>query len=286
MIVIFKLNDMKVKNYLVAAAIFFFAASCSNDDSSSIPLADHVSAVYAGVSSSTMTYVSAPMINEGDTMVITKVSDNMLSVSYKGQTWGNATFGSATVTENDTAYVITGSGTITMDAHGTSKNYDATLSGYILKDNSKKFNLKISIPSVMGGTVISFLPVSQFVAADFISKTYSGSASASFKYSDTPMINDNDSVVVTKNSDNTVNVTYIGQTWGKGVFENIPVTATTDAYTLEGSGKISMGMSAATVKDYDATLKATLIRTSDGEDTFVFTLASVMGGTVITFTAK
>jgi hypothetical protein len=277
---------MKMKNYLMVTAILFSAVSCSNDDSGSTPLADQVSAVYAGVSSSTMTYVSAPMINEGDTTVITKVSDNMLSVSYRGQTWGNATFSNATVTENDTSYVIAGSGTITMDAHGTSKNYDATLYGYVLKNKSKKFNLKISIPSVMGGTVISFLPASQFVAADFISKTYAGSVSASFKYSDTPMINDNDSVVVTKNSDNTVNVIYIGQTWGKGVFENIPVTVTTDAYTLEGSGKISMGMSAATVKDYDATFKATLSRTPDGEDTFVFTLASVMGGTVITFTAQ
>jgi hypothetical protein len=277
---------MKVKNYLMAVAILFSAASCSNDDSSSTPLADYVSAVYAGVSSSMMTYVSAPMINEGDTMAITKVSDNMLSVSYKGQTWGNATFNSATVTENDTAYVIAGSGTITMNAHGTSKNYDATLSGYILKNNSKKFNLKINIPSVMGGTVISFLPSSQFVGADLISKTYAGSVSASFKYSETPMTNDNDTVIVTKNRDNTVNVTYIGQTWGKGTFENIPVTTTTDAYTLEGSGKISMGMSAATVKDYDATLKATLSRTPSGKDIFVFTLASVMGGTVITFIAQ
>ena len=69
---------MKVKNYLMAVAILFSAASCSNDDSSSTPLADYVSAVYAGVSSSMMTYVSAPMINEGDTMVITKVSDNMI----------------------------------------------------------------------------------------------------------------------------------------------------------------------------------------------------------------
>lgn len=270
----------------MAVVILFAAASCSNDDSGSTPLADHVSAVYIGVSSSLMTYVTAPMINEGDSVAITKVSDNILSVSYKGKTWGNATFGSVTVTENDTAYVIAGSGAITMDAHGTSKDYDATLYGYILKNNSKKFNLKISVPSVMGGTVISFLPVSQFVAADFISKTYVGSVSASFKYSDTPMTNDNDSVVVSKNSDNTVNVTYIGQTWGKGTFEQIPVTTTADAYTLEGSGKISMGMSAATVKDYDATLKATLSRTSDGEENFVFTLASVMGGTVITFTAQ
>jgi len=281
-----KLNDMNVKKCFMAAAILLFAVSCSNDESSSTSLADHVSAVYTGASSSMTPYVSAPMINEGDTTVITKVSDNTLNVCYKGQTLGEARFSSTTVTENDTAYVISGSGMITMNAHGTSKNYDAKLSGYILKNNSKKFNLKINIPSVMGGMIVSFLPFSQFAAADFVSKTYVGSVSASFKYSETPMTNDNDTVVVSSNNDHTVNVSYKGQTWGKGVFENIPVITTKDDYRLEGDGKISMGMNAVTVKDYNATLKATLNRSSNGEDTFVFTLASVMGGTVITFIAK
>lgn len=152
-----KLNDMNVKKCFMAAAILLFAVSCSNEESSPISLADHVSAAYVGASSSMTPYVSAPMIDEGDTTVITKVSDNTLSVCYKGQTWGNATFNNATVMENDTAYVISGSGMITMDAHGTSKEYDATLFGYILKNNSEKFNLKIKIPSVMGGTVITFI---------------------------------------------------------------------------------------------------------------------------------
>ena len=77
--------------------------------------------------------------------------------------------------------------------------------------------------------------------ADKVAGVYIGQTAASFQYSPTPDLTDGDSVIVTKATDNTVNIEYRSTKWGKGVFKNVHVSETNEAYTLaETTSKVAV----------------------------------------------
>ncbi|MCO6024393.1 hypothetical protein NG821_00785 [Prevotella cerevisiae] len=280
---------------LLALAIISLGTTCScsndddNDSGQQSDLADLVSKNYNGVSSALFAYITDPMINEGDTVIVTKAGTDNVNVSYRGMTWGKGTFDAAKVTENDTAYVISGDGDMVMSmSGGKGSSYKATLTAYVNKKDPSSFSFKISVPSVMGGTVVSFLPHSAFTADQLIANDYVAKASGAFKYSDKPLVNDSDSITITSAGKNKVNISYIGKTWGHGTFENADVVTTDTAYTVSGKGTINMGMDPnSPAKPYDATFTAVIKRNSAaGDFKFTIDVPSVMGGTVITLTPQ
>lgn len=116
--------------------------------------------------------------------------------------------------------------------------------------------------------------------SESVAGTYSGYATAEFQYSPTPMVSTDQSLTVTEVTEETVTVNYTSDTWGTFTIEDATVTESNGTYTISGSGKTVMGMSADSQSEYDCTLTATI--TSDSDFSFEFDVPAVMGGLVIT----
>ncbi|MBF1082483.1 MAG: hypothetical protein HXL34_08550, partial [Prevotellaceae bacterium] len=112
---------------------------------------------------------------------------------------------------------------------------------------------------------------------------------ASFQYSPTPDLTDGDSIIVTKATDNTVNIEYRGKKWGKGTFKNVRVTETNDAYTFAETAStmaIASPHQPQVSKDYPANIKGTTNKTNKNNFSFNITVPGLMGGVKIAFTPK
>ena len=112
---------------------------------------------------------------------------------------------------------------------------------------------------------------------------------ASFQYSPTPDLTDGDSIIVTKATDNTVNIEYRGKKWGKGTFKNVRVTETNDAYTFAETAStmaIASPRQPQVSKDYPANIKGTTNKTNKNNFSFNITVSGIMGGVKIAFTPK
>ncbi len=155
---------MKLKLFLFMALAGIFFTSCSKDEKndSVSAVAEKVVGVYDVHTSVNSPRFTKPMENDGDKVTVTKVGENTVNVIYAGKTWGVGTFEKATVAANADGkeYAISGEGTVKMGMDPKNlKDYPATLKATI-KDGMKVFNFKITVPSVMGGTVITFTSVS------------------------------------------------------------------------------------------------------------------------------
>lgn len=153
---------MKLKLFLFMALATFFFSSCSKDDNKE-PVktsADKVTGVYEVHTAAAFSKVPKPIENDGDKVTVTKVGDNTVNVIYAGKTWGAGTFEKVTVaaSADGKEYAISGQGTMKMAMHGNApKDYPATLKATV-QEGKKVFNFKITVPDVMGGTVITLTP--------------------------------------------------------------------------------------------------------------------------------
>ncbi len=118
------------------------------------------------------------------------------------------------------------------------------------------------------------------VLSEAVAGTYTGYSTAEFQYSSTPMVSQNQSLKVTAEEGGTVSVSYTSDTWGTFSLTGVTVTESNGSYSLSGSGKTVMGMSADSQSEYDCTLSATVKSTEDF--TFAFDVPAVMGGLKIT----
>ena len=118
------------------------------------------------------------------------------------------------------------------------------------------------------------------VLSEAVAGTYTGYSTAEFQYSSTPMVSQNQSLKVTAEEGGTVSVSYTSDTWGTFSLSGVTVTESNGSYSLSGSGKTVMGMSADSQSEYDCTLSATVKSTEDF--TFAFDVPAVMGGLKIT----
>lgn len=94
------------------------------------------------------------------------------------------------------------------------------------------------------------------------------------------MFSADESIVITKKSNTTVDVVCESKVWGVFTIENAGVTGSTAPYTISGSGTCKMGMGGQ-MKDYDCVVSAMIYGTD--ADMISFEIPSVMGGTKIVF---
>lgn len=114
-----------------------------------------------------------------------------------------------------------------------------------------------------------------------LSGEYSGWTSASFKYSSTPMVTDNEKLTIAA-ADSKMSVRLVSNQWGTATFGDVKVVEEGTGFKLSGTGSASLGMHGST-STYDCTLDGTVSKDKK-TISVVITYPAVMGGTTLTFT--
>lgn len=172
--------------------------------------------------------------------------------------------------------MITGSGKSVMGMGGNTKEYDCNVSGSLAKG---VLDLEFSCPAIMGGLKIEFKQ-GEIPAEIVVPGTYKGYTSAKSAYFDS-MMDDDQTIVITKNSDNTYNVKYSSDTWGEFEIASAGVDFTDGVFAIKGDGQTKMGMN-GNVKEYACSMTGSIDPEKENP-TFIFSVPSVMGGVTIEF---
>jgi hypothetical protein len=204
------------------------------------------------------------------------------AITFHSDTWGDGTFTVDELTRNtDGSWSVTATGTITMAGHGSSKAYDATVSGSIAS-SSQTFTIKI--PSVMGGTVLN-VTAGELPLVAAIDGTYKGGTYANSQYFQHYQPTENEKVTIKANETlDAAELSYTSETWGTFTFEEITVTKNADgSYTLTGEGNTLMPSMRGGTTEYAATFNGSI---ADKTLVATFSVPGVMGGTTIYFNAE
>lgn len=113
---------------------------------------------YKGKTTATFKYSTTPMEYEDDVLTVTVNADDntTLNINLENSTWGTYEVSNMEVTKVDGVYSFTGSGTVSMGmTEDSKKDYDFTVTGTVSDD--KVMNVTFSIPSVMGGTTLTYV---------------------------------------------------------------------------------------------------------------------------------
>lgn len=277
------------KYFFMVAALAVGFQSCSSDDDDT-PASKSVEGSYTGYSSASFMYSSTPICTNGETVAIVANNDGTVNVKLTSGTWGTTTVNNASVVASESSYAITGSGSVEMGMHaGSTKSYECTLAGTMSADK-KSYNFVVTVPSVMGGTTITFIN-GEATAAQLLQGTLSGTSTMVMKYMPNGIDYTGQKTSITANEDGTMNLSYeftstdeSGETSSMGdiTLSNVTLTEDGDNYTFSvDDATFSMGMSSSH-KDYACSVVGTI---SKDKETFsiVYTLPAVMGGTTITF---
>lgn len=116
--------------------------------------------------------------------------------------------------------------------------------------------------------------------ADYVVGSHTVYTEVMFTYISTPYTFVDETVTITKTSDNTVDVAYSNDTWGDWTVSDATVTASSTGFTIEGTGTASVASHSGGTSEYDCTLTATLA--SDGTITELVFSAAFMGTTTVT----
>lgn len=125
--------------------------------------------------------------------------------------------------------------------------------------------------------------------AEKVVGTYIGQTSTAFQYSPAPLVTQDDSIVVVKGANNTVNIEFRSKRWGKAVFTNAQVAESTTGYTFaETTGNIAVPSErqAGLIMNYTCKLNGSISKNSKNETNFTIVIQGLMGGTTMTFTSK
>ena len=267
----------KMTGILMLMLTIFTTFSCSNDDDNT-PKWESLAGEYTGWTSGQFKYSSTPLATDNEKLTIA-VADGKMSLQLASNQWGTATVSDVTVTENGSDYSLSGTGSATLGMHGSeAKSYDCTLAGTISKDK-KTVNITLTYPAVMGGTTITFT-LGEAPAAKLLAGSYSGWTKGDCAYFKNRTQND-EKVAISSNDDGTVDVKLTSQMWGETTITGVKAEKTDNGFTLEGSGKFTMGMGDKQ-SDYECNLTGTL---SADKETYsiAFNMPAVMGGLTITF---
>ena len=284
---------MKVLKFLSMMAIALCMVACSDDDDDeayvveSTP-AEEIESTYTGYSYTSFAYGDI-LVESGESVAVTANTDGTVDVVLTSTTWGTWTVPGATVTETSSGYTIEGTGTADVSmssslavAAETRSSYDCTLTATISADLSEaEF---VFYASFMGGTTIT---VGTTAVADYmyLVGSYSGWTSATFAYSSSAIVTEDETVEVEYDSTSAAyTVTYTSDTWGTWTIDEVTLTTSDDGYSLTGSGVAEMASHSGGTNSYDCTLDEAYISTDGETATFTLTAASVMGGTTIVFT--
>ncbi len=141
---------------LVLCASF---AACSSDDDEQPVTWSSIAGSYTGTLTMRMQY--AELAYDNQTIVLSVASDNTANLTYSGS-FGSMNLNSIVVTKNSNgSFSINGSGIFSMGMTAESvADYACTVSGTISSDKSD-YSIVFSLPSVMGGTTVTFTPTAQ-----------------------------------------------------------------------------------------------------------------------------
>lgn len=133
-------QNTRVRAFLIIVAALAGTAACTEPDEPEFTAIDADYSGYIFVSSAYFpdTYYG------NDALLSIHTQGKSYVVTFSDPQWGEAEFTDVTVGE-----VLSGTGSLTMTYHGKTGTYDATLGGTLDVPT-------ISLPDVMGGTVITF----------------------------------------------------------------------------------------------------------------------------------
>jgi len=265
---------MKNLKFLSPLVMLMILVSCHSDDEPK-NLAPEASGIYTGYTVASCNFFSSMVTNDQ----IVKMSSselNKVNISYESDTWGTITINNADLFGNDGNIHISGSGKSIMYHAGNANEYDCNVDGVLI---GKDLSLSFSCPQVMGGLKIEFKQ-GEIPADIVVPGTYSGYTEAKSAYFSC-MIADNQKIVITKNSDNSYQILYSSDTWGKFAIENATAQYSDGKFTVSGNGTTKMGMN-GNVNDYDCSIAGT-IDIKKENPIFTFSVPIVMGGLSIVF---
>lgn len=271
----------KFSTLLLTAAALFAATSftsCSDDDSTPDYGGD-VAGSYDGWSSMGSAYFSDNIALD-QKITVTKQTESTVAVSYVSSSLGTFSFSELPVQKSGSTYTISGAGVTEMGHSGSTSSYDCTLTATITADAT---TFVFSIPSVMGGTTVTFtqgdLPETQY--GNVVKGSFTGYLTGTAQYFPEGMKEETESTVtVTANTDGTVNLSCTSDQWGTITVNNMEVTRDGYTFSFAGAGTAEMGMS-GTTNEYvcNATCSE---NASTGSSDFQFVLPAVMGGLTLT----
>lgn len=264
------------KFQLLSMLMIILALSSCSSDNEPINLAESATGSYQGYTNASCAYFSG-MVADNQTVSLTSTELNKVNISYQSETWGNFTINSAELTGSDGNIHLSGTGKSVMaHAGNAAKEYDCTVEGTII---GKNLELTISCPAVMGGLKIEFKQ-GEIPADIVVPGTYKGYTEAKSTYF-SGMMADNQTITITKNTDNTYKVEYTSDTWGEFLIENASAIREDGKFVVKGNGSTKMGMN-GNVKDYDCSVEG-IIDPEKESPTFTFSVPTVMGGLSIVF---
>lgn len=276
------MSERIITRFLLFAAVLttLFTTSCSSDDAPD--LTTGVTGTYEGYSSMTSAYFSN-MISLDQKVTISRLTDNTVSLRFESASTGTFNIPEATVVKGADSYTISGTGTTSMGHAGNTKDYDCSFTGTV---SSESRVLVFSIPSVMGGTTVTFtageLPENLY--GYMLAGSYSGNFTAKSAYFDGMDDEKESTVTVEATADGKVTIKCSSETWGEISIPAVAVKRDGKTFSASATGTNNMpGMSGGT-REY--VCEGSVSRNVDTDAVKVsFTMPAVMGGLTLSFDA-
>jgi len=120
-----------------------------------IPVAQNIAGSYDGWVKMVMAYAPDGINYDGQSITITANEDGTVNVVYSSTDLGEATISNVAVTKDGDSYKLAGEGTMLMGMSEKKSDYACQLSGTISADK-ETYSIVLTLPSVMGGTTITF----------------------------------------------------------------------------------------------------------------------------------
>lgn len=119
---------------------------------------------YSGYCKMVMKYMPNGVYYDDQTMTLTANEDGTINLTYEfttesdgvTTTMGSISLENVAVTKDGDNYTFSTSGTFNMGMSGTLSPYDCEVTGTISRDKST-YSIEFSLPSVMGGTTVTFI---------------------------------------------------------------------------------------------------------------------------------
>lgn len=266
------MDKVKILSLLMSLLAF---TSCSSDDEPA-NLASELTGNYAGYTVASCGYFS-DMVASDQSVTITSTEINKVDISYQSDTWGTVTINGAELKGSEGNIHISGIGKSEMSHAGYSaKEYECSVDGTLSGHN---LELTFTCAAVMGGLKIVFSQ-GDIPAEIVVPGTYKGYTEAKSAYF-SGMMADDQTIVVTKNTDDSYRIDFTSDTWGAFTIEKAEATLSAGVFTVNGEGVTKMGMN-GDVKDYACSVVAT-IDADKNSPVFTFSVPGVMGGLSIIF---
>lgn len=264
---------MKIKSVLFLLAATFGLAACSEKETVST-VAD-IAGNYEGYVLANCAYFKNNC-SANETLTVAENADGTAKVTFVSDTWGEITIPNAQMGETDGVRTLSGSGEAKMGHAGSLTSNECTFTAVI--NSAENAKMRFEVPAVMGGLTIDFAtgeaPLNFLMAGTY--KGYTDADCAYFK----DRYTDDESVKLTGNDDGTLSVAFESAAWGSFSVASATVAKDGEAYTIAGSGSVSMGMGDSK-SDHDFTVTGTL-DAAKSTYAITFSIPSVMGGLTIT----